>query len=86
MFLRSRNDRCTVTRMKRRRKIHIRVGYALARYLIKNRMTQTELAAKLGVDGASVSRYLSGGQTPTATVLVRMQRELGISLDDLVRR
>ena len=71
---------------KRIRRDPIRVGGALALYLKKNRMTQTALAKKLDVGDSDISRYLSGTQTPTATVLVRMQRELGISLDDLVRK
>ena len=70
---------------RRQRRSQIRVSTALAGYLKKTGMTQTDLAAKLGVTDSSVSRYLSGDQTPNVTILVRMQRELGISLDDLVR-
>lgn len=70
---------------KRQRRDPIRVGTALAKYLKRTGTTQAALAARLGVTDASVSRYLSGDQTPTVSVLMTMQRELGISLDDLVR-
>ena len=70
---------------KRRRRDPIRVSAALDKFFRKTGMTQAEFAKRIGVGDSDVSRYRSGETTPSVSILVSMQRELGISLDDLVR-
>ena len=47
--------------------------------IYKSGMTQRELARKLGVTSASISRYLSGVREPRSSVLLRMSAVLNVS-------
>jgi transcriptional regulator with XRE-family HTH domain len=47
-------------------------------------MTQLELAARIGVTRAAMSRYVSGEREPRLVTLVRIAEELDVSVDDLV--
>lgn len=47
-------------------------------------MTQLELAARIGVTRAAMSRYVSGEREPRLVTLVRIAEELDVNVDDLV--
>lgn len=47
-------------------------------------MTQLELAARVGVTRAAMSRYVSGEREPRFVTLVRIAEELGVHVDDLL--
>jgi len=46
----------------------------------ETRLNQMQLAAKIGLTQASVSRYL-GGSPPNVSAMVRIARGFGVSLD-----
>lgn len=47
-------------------------------------MTQLELAARVGVTRAAMSRYVSGDREPRFVTLVRIAEELDVSVEELV--
>lgn len=47
-------------------------------------ITQRELASKVGVTEASMSRYIKGERVPSGPIVVNIAKELGISVDYLV--
>lgn len=53
---------------------------------IKRKMTQAELAEKIGVDQTAVSQWETGQTNPKAALLPRVAEALGCSLDDLFRK
>lgn len=46
-------------------------------------MNMHELARKLGVDGSTITRALSGRRMPSAELLIEMSYELGIDIEQL---
>jgi transcriptional regulator with XRE-family HTH domain len=46
----------------------------------ETRLNQMQLAAKIGLTQASISRYLSGSP-PNVNALVRIARSFGVSMD-----
>ena len=56
----------------------------LAALLAERNMTQLELAARIGVTRAAMSRYVSGEREPRLVTLVRIAEELYVNVDDLV--
>lgn len=46
-------------------------------------LTQTALAAKVGVHPISVTRYETGSMNPRPDVIARLARALGIRLDEI---
>ena len=56
----------------------------LAALLAERNMTQLELAARIGVTRAAMSRYVSGEREPRLVTLVRIAEELDVNVDDLV--
>jgi len=50
----------------------------------KKGMTQKELAERIDITEASVSRYVSGQRIPKATVLLKIATALGVSTDYLL--
>jgi len=59
------------------------IGNNIGNYIARNRMTQKELAEKLRITEASMSRYISGDRIPKATLLYRMSKMLGCTMEDL---
>ena len=55
----------------------------LAALLAERNMTQLELAARIGVTRAAMSRYVSGEREPRLVTLVRIAEELDVNVDDL---
>ena len=53
--------------------------------LFDRKMTQTQLAEKIGVTQAAVNYYISEKRTPTLEVCVKIADVLGMTLDELVR-
>lgn len=47
-------------------------------------MTQLELAARIGVTRAAMSRYVSGEREPRFVTLVRIAEELDVHIDELI--
>lgn len=47
-------------------------------------MTQLELAARIGVTRAAMSRYVSGEREPRLVTLVRIAEELEVNVDELI--
>jgi len=47
-------------------------------------MTQLELAARVGVTRAAMSRYVSGDREPRFVTLVRIAEELDVRVEELV--
>jgi transcriptional regulator with XRE-family HTH domain len=47
-------------------------------------MTQLELAARVGVTRAAMSRYVSGDREPRFVTLVRIAEELDVRVEDLI--
>lgn len=56
----------------------------LAILLDERGMTQLELAARVGVTRAAMSRYVSGDREPRFVTLVRIAEELGVHVEELV--
>ena len=56
----------------------------LTALLAERKMTQLELAARIGVTRAAMSRYVSGEREPRLVTLVRIAEELDVNVDDLV--
>lgn len=56
----------------------------LTALLAERKMTQLELAARIGVTRAAMSRYVSGEREPRLVTLVRIAEELDVNVDDLL--
>jgi len=56
----------------------------LAALLKKRGMTQLQLAARIGVTRAAMSRYVSGEREPRYVTLVRIAEELGVHVEQLL--
>jgi len=56
----------------------------LATLLKKHGMTQLQLAARIGVTRAAMSRYVSGEREPRYVTLVRIAEELGVHVEQLL--
>lgn len=52
----------------------------------KNKMTQTELAERVGIKQGTISEYESGSLTPSVENLIRLADVLKCSLDELCER
>ena len=59
-------------------------GPRLASLLEQRRMTQLDLAARVGVTRAAMSRYVSGEREPRFVTLVRIAQELDVHVDELL--
>jgi transcriptional regulator with XRE-family HTH domain len=57
---------------------------ALQRYMDENGLSQTQLAAKLGVCQPTVSYWLSGGKHPSGSRLRDISRCTGLTVDSLL--
>ena len=55
----------------------------LAEHLKQIRMTQTELAHRIGVTPVTMSHYMTGRTTPTLRTVKAICRETGLSLAEL---
>lgn len=56
----------------------------LGAYLDKQGLTQTEFARRIGVSQSVVSDIINGEHSPSLDTLVRISKETGLSLDELV--
>ena len=56
----------------------------LRKVLKEERMSQTELAKRIGISVSGVNKYLKGTAVPTALTLCKMIEVLGISADRLL--
>ncbi len=53
---------------------------------VKAKLTQEELAEKIGVGQAMISYYEKGYKVPTVPIITRIADVLGCSIDELVGR
>ncbi len=61
-----------------------KIGKFIAKLRKDKKMTQEELANKLGVNSRSVSRWENGKCMPDLSLLVPLSKELGMSVNDLL--
>lgn len=59
-------------------------GSRLAVLLDERGLTQLELAARVGVTRAAMSRYVSGDREPRFVTLVRIAEELSVHVEELL--
>lgn len=62
----------------------IAFSYQFNRIMDMRGLSQKELAAILGVAGASISRYATGAREPDIKTLVKTAETLHVSIDDLL--
>ncbi len=62
------------------------LGKNLLLALYDRKMTQTELAAQLGVTQAAVSEWVREKKRPTIETCVKIADVLGCTLDELIRK
>ena len=60
------------------------IGENIYRLLKQRRMTQHELAARIQSHDDTVSRWMTGQRQPSAYALLRISRELGVTMEQLM--
>lgn len=60
------------------------LGEKLKEERMRLRLTQVQLARRLGVDASTISLYETGGTTPPSDVLVKLAAIFDVSLDYLM--
>lgn len=60
------------------------LGTRISELLEQRGISQRELADRVGVTEASMSRYINGGRTPKAPILVNIAKELHTTSDYLL--
>ena len=55
----------------------------LKKKLVARKMTQAELAHRVGITSRALSLYMTGARVPRMDTLVRMAEELGVTPNDL---
>lgn len=63
-----------------------RVSTISARMLEDRSMTRADLALRIGVNEATISRFLRGLHTPTIALIEKIADEFGVSVDYLLGR
>ena len=63
-----------------------RVSTISARLLEDRSMTRADLALRIGVNEATISRFLRGLHTPTIALIEKIADEFGVSVDYLLGR
>lgn len=53
---------------------------------IQKKLSQTELAKKIGVSRQTINMIENGGYNPTIELCIRICKELGVTLNDLFWR
>ena len=60
------------------------IGNNIYRLLKQRHMTQHELAARIQSHDDTVSRWMTGQRQPSAYALLRISRELGVTMESLM--
>lgn len=60
------------------------LGSRIKKYRSALKMTQADLAHRLGITGAAVSSYENGSRLPSYEVLVKLSNILGVTTDELL--
>ena len=60
------------------------IGNNIYRLLKQRHMTQHELAARIGVHDPTMSKWMTGQRQPSAYALLRISRELGVTMESLM--
>ena len=58
----------------------------LNKKLAERKMTQRELAGKLGIDESLVSRWMKGERPPSLPNIVKLAKFFNTSTDDIIKR
>ncbi len=53
--------------------------------LFDTKMTQTELAKRVGVNREMITRYIAGDKTPSTDTLIKISDALGVTVDSLIK-
>ena len=59
------------------------LGHNLQKFIRLSGMTQTEIAEKLGITNAMLSRYVHGTSLPNSAKIFKIARLLGCTVDEL---
>lgn len=59
-------------------------GENIYKMLKHRKMTQHDLAVAIGSHDATVSKWMSGQRSPSAYALLRISRELGVTMEELM--
>lgn len=68
--------------MREQSKLNIYIGQQIKKYRQAKHMTADELAKKVGLSRATITRYESGTRGTTQNSLFSMAKALGVSVDD----
>lgn len=60
------------------------IGNNISALLKQKKMTQHELAARIQSHDDTVSRWMTGQRQPSAYALLRISRELGVTMEELM--
>ena len=61
-----------------------RFGYFLKEFRINNKLSQEQLAMKLGMSQAAISNYERVNRSPSLVVLSALRKVFGLSIDELI--
>ena len=61
----------------------VSIGKNIKRLRYERRLTQSELASKLGVSCQAVSKWETQANSPDIALIPKIARELGVSIDEL---
>lgn len=53
--------------------------------LFDKKMSQVELAEKVGVSQQSISNYVNGDKSPSTATLIKIADALGVTVDSLIK-
>jgi transcriptional regulator with XRE-family HTH domain len=67
--------------VNQRRSPYGTIGAAIKHFREKNKLTQAQLAKKVGVGQACLSHYEHDRTTPSVKVLQKLSRELGVAMN-----
>ena len=60
------------------------IGNNIYALLKQKKMTQTKLAVRIQSHDDTVSRWMTGQRQPSAYALLRISRELGVTMEELM--
>ena len=60
------------------------IGENIYKMLKHRKMTQHDLAVAIGSHDATVSKWMSGQRQPSSYALLRISRELGVTMEELM--
>ena len=61
-------------------------GQKIKDLMLSRGMDSVDMAAKVGISGAMMSYIIRGLREPNVTTLARIAHELGVTVDDLLKK